>query len=234
MTTPTLSIGARDLYSLLGAVVPFAGKDRYGLPLLAAVRVEARGDHLLAMATDRYRIGVKRHTGSGEWSPDFAATIPLGTIRTLQQMFKPMRGMDVDLTLTPNEDGSRVAVEAVGALSDLLSALVEFSLVSGEYPKFASVILEGFEREPEGSVFAVAPRLLADFGKLASPGLLIKSSGPNKPIIFSDREGFIGALMPKRLPGDEVAAGIPDVDGWRALLAPTAKKAPAKRKGAAA
>lgn len=230
MTDQTLTIDARKFITLTSAVAGFAADDR-GLPVLSAVRVESRGTYLLAFATDGYRLGIQRLKPSeGAW-PEFSATIPLRVLRSLQQMFKPQRGMDCSLTLTLHDD--QLTVEGDGALLDLLSARATYNVETAEYPSVPSILLDAIDREPTSDEFALNPRHLAAFSKLDGPALIVKGHG-SKVILVRSGEDFIGAVMPRRM----VSRDEPSLDDWKPLLVKpekvVAKKAPAKRKGAAA
>lgn len=59
----------------------------------------------------------------------------------------------------------------------------------------------------------VSAAFLADFKACGSPTLRLLMGAPNKPLIVSDDEGFIGLLMPRRL----IAGAAPE--SWTDFLA---------------
>lgn len=63
-------VPAKDLVNLLAAVLPMASTDKF-VPMLCAVRLEVRGNYLIATATDRYVAGMARTfiSGDGDLTP---------------------------------------------------------------------------------------------------------------------------------------------------------------------
>jgi DNA polymerase III sliding clamp (beta) subunit (PCNA family) len=235
MSQPTITITARQFAGLVDAVIPFASADD-DLPVLNTVRIESRGKYLLAMTTDRFRIGVKRLAApdDGGW-PEFAATVPLRAVRSIKQVFRPGRGMDTDLTLAITEDDV-LTVEPAGALVDMLSARASYSLERAEYPKFASLITKALAAESAAGEFGVNPKFLADFSKVTGPTVAVRPTAPEEegkaaPIVISDGEDFLGLLMPRKLIGS-TAEPRNDLSDWNALLEPpkpAAKKRTSKK-----
>lgn len=235
MSNPTLTIGARALAGLVRPVTPFASND-LGLPVLNTVRIESRGKYLLAITTDRFRLTAFRLARTeGEW-PEFAATIPLPVLKSIQTTFKPsVRGMDVDLDLTITDDGDVLEVTAAGGLIDLLGATTRYRLETGEWPvKALHVIADAIARAPEQSAFGVNPAFLADYGRIGLMGQISVKTGKTSrdPIVVTDGEDFVSVLMPRRMQRVD-GLDFPTLDGWADLLVPPAPKK-ATKKGAAA
>lgn len=232
-----LTIGIHQLRELVTPVLPFAGSDDM-LPVLCAVRIEAHGPWLTATATDRFRLAVQRvKAPEGTW-PEWSATVPLSTLRSLLRTFRPQRGMDSQVSLSI--DGDLLRVVSAGALIDMDDAAITYPLERGQFPGVHSIIRKALAAETvAGAHTAVNPKFLAAM-PVGHQAIRIKVSAPNEPVPFTDGEDFICIVMPRRVVGGATpseAAGFPPMpDGWTKILAEpkkaTAKKAPAKKAAA--
>lgn len=228
----SLTIGARAFRSLVDPVLPFAGRDGM-LPVLNAVRIESTGTHLLAMTTDRFRIGVQRLATEGDKWPAFEATIPLAAVRSIKTLFK-VRAGDLDSQLTLTVDDGILSVESTEAnLLDMLGATARYSLDLGEYPEFRQLVEKAIKAAPTQTAVGINAAFLADFRGLGGRErhLSMKLPGDDsKPVVFADGEDFLGILMPRRMPDDV----FPALTDWLPLLAEKpAKKKTGARKPAA-
>lgn len=227
-----LTISIRDLKRLVEPVIPFASTD-VQLPVLNCIRVESRGTHLIALATDRFRLGFQRVAApeGGTW-PEWSATIPLATLRSLFQTYKAQRFSEPVITL--RLDGDALSVHGDQALVDLLDASVTYPLSDGQFPNVRSIIRKAIavgDDESAGSTCGVNQKLLADFARASkAPALHMRVNGTREPILFADGEDFIGILMPRRaLGGADDAGSFPAFDSWADLLSDEAKAPKAKR-----
>lgn len=126
---PSITLTARDLADLTNPVAPHASKDDT-MPLLCSVFLRVRGGYVTAIATDRYRMALKRAKptvntepprnarplatpapGTSEDDPepvplaaDFAAVVPVAVLTQVLRMFKPTRYADPVLTLTVEDE----------------------------------------------------------------------------------------------------------------------------------
>lgn len=201
---PALTLSAQQFRALVQPVIPCASTD-YMLPVLNAVHVRTDGKWLVATATDRFRVGVKRvekyptdDDPSREW-PEFAALIPLKAVRSILATFKPTRGFDPAMTLTV-EDG-RLAVEAAGAFDLFDSSRFVHTLETGEYPGIESLIRKALDTpdEDRAGVVSFNPAYLADLKASGARGMRLQLGPPGKPAMFTDDEGFLVLLMPRPL-----------------------------------
>lgn len=198
-----LTLTARQFRALVEPVLPMAAKDPM-IPVLCAIQVVTEGRWLVATATDRYRVGIKRIEKSAtdddpstEW-PQFSALIPTRAVRSILATFKPTRGFDPAMTLTV--EGGRLVVEAAGAFDLFDSSRFVHHLESAEYPKVRSLIRDALATHDDERVsrVAVSPAMFADFKACGSQSLRILTGRENKPLVVTDDEGFIGLLMPRR------------------------------------
>ncbi|WP_121721262.1 MerR family transcriptional regulator [Streptomyces sp. E2N171] len=109
MTSPRsaarLSVSGPGLAAALDAVRFAAGTDPE-LPVLAGVHLDAEGDALHAVATDRYRMAVARIAVGGHGGGRVRATVPLPLVDAMRAL---LDGED-DVSLAV--DGGRVTLEA--------------------------------------------------------------------------------------------------------------------------
>lgn len=212
----TLTLTAREFRSLVEPVLPLAGRDD-GPPVLAAVMIEAEGRWLSATATDRYRAGIKRiekrptdEDESREW-PEFSALMPVRVIKSLLTTFKARRGT-LDPTLTLTVEDNKLTAEAVG-LFDLFDAgRFVHTLQDGEYPKIRKVIKDVLEtpEDKRATTVGLNPTFLADFKACTSSTLRLAMGAPNKAIVVTDDDGFIGLLMSRKIAVDSGDFGGPE------------------------
>ena len=219
----TLTIGIRQLRELVTPVMPFASTDPM-LPILSAVQIETSGRWLVATATDRFRLVMNREgSPDGDW-PDWSAVIPTSTLRNILTTFKPLRGLDTDLTLTVEEN--KLEVTAAGLL-DMSEATIAYRLTDGEYPKVKKIIRTALAAVVSDAQTGLNPALLRDLPK--SPALRFKITSPSDPVLFTDGENLVGCIMPRRLVSSD-PAGRPfvslDNDWMDGILAATTQSEP--------
>lgn len=240
MSALELTIGVRDLKRLVSPVIPCAGTDDM-LPILTAVRIESRGTHLVAMATDRFRLAIQRVAAPADTTwPVFEATIPARALKSIFATFKPSF-RDADPQLVLKVSGDSLAVDADGPLDGMVSAAVSYRLLDGEFPKVRRMLRDALNAEG-GSVCGFNPRLIGGVLPTTQGSVAMKiGAGHRDPLVFTDGEDFIAILMPRTLIGQEAGqpATFPSMADWTALLAdapeqPVKKAAARKRKGAAA
>lgn len=234
----TINLRAEQFADLVRPVIPLA--DATGMmPVLNAVLIEAEGKWLSATATDRFRVGIKRiekfatdDDPTTEW-PEFRALVPLRAVRALLTTFKPQRrSLLTSLSMTVEDDGRRLVTEGVGTFDLFDSSRITHHLEIGEYPAVRSLIRDALAHpvEDRAREFGVNPNFMADFKATGSRGLRIVTGAPRGgmpgPIVVTDDDGFIGALMPTSAIGEKA-------EDWTDFLAPkpepVAKTASAKR-----
>jgi len=195
------TLKAADLHRILTAAKAFASTDPT-MPMLGTVRIEATETHIIAVATDRFTLGVARADYAGE---AFIATLDRSHVDTLIKMAK---------TVKRDESWREVTVDIVDAVHTYEPTVIEFRFTTGEslsvrtsdhdFPKFRQLIPSATLLETEN----VTPVKLASFdaSKLAQftkvPGhermaLWIRDS---KPTVVRIGDDFIGLIMPVRQP----------------------------------
>ena len=120
---------ASDLHAAVSDAALFAGTDST-LPMLNAVRLEASETQLIAVATDRFTLGVRRVDYAGE---SFELMLSLADVRTLAKMAKTV-GRHFELRT--------VTVELSRAESDNRVVSVQFGFSTGESVTFGTLDVE--------------------------------------------------------------------------------------------
>ena len=211
---PAVTLDARDLLTVLVNASLFAGTDDT-LPILNAVRLEARGGFLHGYGTDRYRVGEVRVPLERSDGEDFAVTLSVKTVRTWVPILKSavlaQKGVRVQET-TLTEDHGTVTLEC-------FTATVRAAAVDGDYPKIRGLF---FTEEPkfEGGTMGFNPAYFASFTKVQDfkngtrnlPLVFVPGPNPNKPHMFLFEDWFRGLIMPVRgFAGQEVQTRL---DSW--------------------
>lgn len=208
----TLSITARQFKALVSPVLPHASRDRM-MPVLNTVRIETRGRWLLAIATDRFRVGLNRQERPEGAPDDWSATIPLAAVKGIISTFAPLRGLDADLSLTI--DGGNLAATAEGALiGGFFDASFKWPLETGEFPKVGSLVIRALQDAEGGATTKLRMEYVAAFrhADVHGSGLWMRhtTSDPDRgPVLVTDGENFVGMVVPRR-GGSE----FPDLSGW--------------------
>jgi hypothetical protein len=208
-----ITITAHSLRALVDPVLPCASVDG-DLPVLNAVKIEARGKWLMAMATDRFKLGLKRVKAPADeqWA-EFQAVVSVRALKSILATFKPQRGLDPELTLTVEQDQLTVTVGG-GLVDDVAAAKASYFLVSGKFPALDKILRKALDAKPEPTESGFDWRHVAGFANAAGRvGLRVKSTGARSPLLITG-DDFIGALMPRQI--HDVAD-----KGWDDLLSAT-------------
>jgi hypothetical protein len=232
----TFMITARDLAALIRPALALACTDD-NLPVINAVRLEARGTTITASATDRFRAGMVRHVLDRDPTSDtkdpqrapgaFAVTLPASAVRLALATFKPGPAR-VSRRIKVTVRASATTLEAIGRDWPARMTL-ELPHLDGQFPDIRSIILKAhaYEGPSYDGMTAVNPTLLASFAAVQrsvfAEGMTV-GLGPNlgSPIALSCGDHFLGLLMPRRLLDQAPGATPPTTvtPEWAELLAP--------------
>ena len=183
-----------DLYRIATVARAFASTDTT-VPAINAVRIEATETHVIAVATDRFTLGVARADYAGE---AFTATLDRSHVDTLIKMAKTTKRDEswrqAEITVDEN------TLEFRFTTGESLSVRVS----DHDFPTFRQLIPSATLLETEN----VTPIKLASFDafKLAQfakvPGhermsMWIRGT---KPTVVRIGDDFIGLIMPVRTP----------------------------------
>lgn len=190
------------------------------IPMINAVHLEARGADLIAVATDRFVLGVSR-TELDE-PGEFLAALTSRQVRLIAQVAGAGRQCFSTVAIDADEKQVRVAFSSGETLT--LPAEVE----RGAHRSWFK-LLESMPDGDPSKAMDVDPRLLAKFAQLQgkrSARMRMYFSGHQKPIRVTVGDSFVGMVMPVRMPDDESMEWT--VPEW-ASFAKGPAKTPAKK-----
>ena len=161
------SVGSDALATAIGQVATAAGRDDT-LPALTGIRIEITGDALTLVATDRYRLAVREL----RWNParPDLSTAVLVPARVLGDTARALTaGAEVAISL-----GGESLIGFAGAGRQTTARLL-----SGEYPKYASLLPSEFSATAElaADSFAEAVKRVALVADRNTPVRLAFSAG---------------------------------------------------------
>lgn len=201
----------RALADLVRPILPFAQPREFGFPMLAGVLIERRGAHVVAAATDRYRLGMKRvkpDRDQGEsCSTAFRVLLPATALRKALTLFQPLKRYAPPLpTISITLRNGRAEI-AGNQLRDYASLRLEYEPLDDDgYPPLHKLLGGALEARDEERVdaFALNPELIAaverpDGGHGAVD--ILPGGRADKPLVFASGDDFVGMLMPMRFAG---------------------------------
>ncbi len=130
-----LSIPAKALAETVEVVARAASRDDMR-PVLTGVLVTASGKEMTMVATDSYRLAVKRTELEGELSGELEANIPARALRELGRILAAEEAGAAEITLLPNQ-----AVFVAGTIT------LSTRLIDGQFPNFRQLLPESYEHD---------------------------------------------------------------------------------------
>jgi hypothetical protein len=188
----------QDVERPIAAVLPHASTDKY-LPAINNVRIELDGERFLAVATDRYSLGICRASLT-DWMEDAqpvestAAHLLLDDVKRLFAFLRPQR-KDVATW----ELGNGTLTVTLGDGTSLTIRTAE----ADNFPKWRGLFGQLTERTPEPAEhMAFTPLVIDHFQKTAQVlgGVSVNWQFVSqlKPVIVRIGADFLGILMPCR------------------------------------
>lgn len=192
---------AADLHRILSDAKQFRCNDsniRTAVPMLGCVRLESDGTNIIAVATDRYTLGVSRADFAGE---TFAANLDKQAVDNLLRFTKTARAASGNRT---------VSIEILTRFNEQQANTINIAFSTGEalflvcdtsdFPKWRALIPVGWGSELVENVSGFNPVNLAKFAKIASKSdTRMFSRGPNKPLVVTVGDDFIALVMHTRV-----------------------------------
>lgn len=213
---------AHDLHTVLSDASAFMSAVT-NVPMLNAVRLETVTDgdgiSLLAVATDRFTLGVSRATADGDTG--IGVTIGADSVKTVLRMAK---------TAVRAKSWRRVTVEISDDNRDIVFAFTTGESVAvrtsddGEFPRWRQLLPAddaGMDTVTAG--LGLDPTKLAQFAKVGGKNetmqlfARVTTRGEHKslgPVYVTIGDNFIGLIMPKRVPGDGIGFGTFNRPAW--------------------
>lgn len=195
---------AKALWTAVSDALNFAAAASALVPALESVRIESDGEQLVAVATDRFTLGVSRVECSGG---PFAVTLSAEDAKTLVRMARTAKGQ---------QEWREVSVSVSELSAEFRFTGGESMAVRGrdeEFPRWRQLIPGDDKAMGAGIGVGTGfdPVLLAKFGKVRAEErgrrmvLLPTMPQPGRPgpAVVQIGPDFIGVIMPVRAPGGE-------------------------------
>ncbi len=132
---PSLNLPAEALQHSIGLVARAASRDDMR-PVLTGVFVVAGGKEMTMVATDSYRLAVKRTELEEELGGEIEANIPARALRELDRILASEGAKAAKITLLPN-----LAIFEAGAIT------LSTRLIDGQFPNFRQLLPESYEHD---------------------------------------------------------------------------------------
>ena len=197
-----LTLKAHALHTVMSDALAFAGTDAT-IPALNGIRLETvqRGEtvDIIAVATDRFTLGVSRVDGSGDILPGFNLALP--DAKNVARIAKTVARMQDSRTVDIETD--ECTQNVVFVFSSGESVTVRTS--DHEFPRWRQLLPtddEGMADDVSG--IGYTPEYLAKFAKVAASKRNPMRFFPRamKPGVVMVGDDFMGIIMPVKIPGD--------------------------------
>jgi DNA polymerase III subunit beta len=193
-----LKIPATALAETVDLVAPAASRDDMR-PVLTGVLVTAASEEMTMVATDSYRLAVKRTELEGAIGGELEANIPAKALRELGRLVAGGEVEEVAVSLLPNQ-----AVFKAGSI------LLNTRLIDGQFPNFRQLLPESYEHDvrlPRGEFLDVVRRV-SQLAQRNAPLRLSFSQGELKVSASTPDVGDAEESMPAAFEGEELEIGF--------------------------
>ncbi len=193
-----LKIPAPALAETVDLVAPAASRDDMR-PVLTGVLVTAAGEEMTMVATDSYRLAVKRTELEGAIGGELEANIPAKALRELGRLVAGGEIEEVAVSLLPNQ-----AVFKAGSI------LLNTRLIDGQFPNFRQLLPESYDHDvrlprPE---FLEVVRRVSQLAQRNAPLRLSFSAGELKVSASTPDVGDAEETMPAAFDGEPLEIGF--------------------------
>ena len=197
-----LTLKAHALHTVMSDAIVFAGTDAT-IPAINGIRLETvqRGAivDVIAVATDRFTLGVSRADGSGDILPEFnlAASDAKNVVRIAKTVARMQSYRTVDVE-TDDYTQNVVFTFSSGESVTVRKSDLEFPHWRQLFPSDDAGMAD------DVSGIGYTPEYLAKFGKVAASKRDPMRFFPrvSKPGVVMIGDDFIGIIMPVKIPGD--------------------------------
>ncbi len=193
-----LKIPATALAETIELVAPAASRDDMR-PVLTGVLVTAAGQEMTMVATDSYRLAVKRTELESAIGGELEANIPAKALRELGRLVAAEELEEVAVSLLANQ-----AVFKAGAI------LLNTRLIDGQFPNFRQLLPESYDHDvrlprPE---FLEVVRRVSQLAQRNAPLRLSFSQGELKVSASTPDVGDAEETMPAAFEGESLEIGF--------------------------
>jgi len=193
-----LKIPAPALAETVELVAPAASRDDMR-PVLTGVLVNASGQEMTMVATDSYRLAVKRTELESPIGGELEANIPARALRELGRLVGGGEVDEVAVSLLPNQ-----------ALFKAGDILLNTRLIDGQFPNFRQLLPESYEHDvrlPRAEFLDVARRV-SQLAQRNAPLRLAFSQGQLEVSASTPDVGDAEETMPAAFDGEPLEIGF--------------------------
>jgi DNA polymerase-3 subunit beta len=193
-----LKIPAAALAETTDLVARAASRDDMR-PVLTGVLVSAADEEMTMVATDSYRLAVKRTELEAAIGGELEANIPARALRELGRLVAAGEAGEVAVSLLPNQ-----AVFKAGGI------LLNTRLIDGQFPNFRQLLPESYEHDvrlPRPELLDVVRRV-SQLAQRNAPLRLSFSQGELKVSASTPDVGDAEETMPAAFDGEELEIGF--------------------------
>jgi DNA polymerase-3 subunit beta len=168
-------------------------------PVLTGVLVNASGEEMTMVATDSYRLAVKRTKLEPALEGEIEANIPARALRELGRIVSSDGVAEVAVSLLPNQ-----AVFRAGAV------VLNTRLIDGQFPNFRQLLPESYEHDvrlPRDDFLAVTRRV-SQLAQRNAPLRLSLASGELTVAASTPDVGDAEEAMPAAFEGEPLEIGF--------------------------
>jgi len=193
-----LKIPAAALASTVDLVARAASRDDMR-PVLTGVLVTAAGSEMTMVATDSYRLAVKRTELEGGIGGELEANIPARALRELGRILSTEGVEEVSVALLPNQ-----AVFKAGAIT------LNTRLIDGQFPNFRQLLPESYEHDVRlpRSEFLDVTRRVSQLAQRNAPLRLSFAPGELTVAAETPDVGDAEETMPAAFEGEPLEIGF--------------------------
>jgi DNA polymerase III, beta subunit len=193
-----LKIPAAALASTIDLVARAASRDDMR-PVLTGVLVTASGSEMTMVATDSYRLAVKRTELEGGIGGELEANIPARALRELGRILSAEGVEEVSVALLPNQ-----AVFKAGTV------VLNTRLIDGQFPNFRQLLPESYEHDVRlpRSEFLDVTRRVSQLAQRNAPLRLSFAPGELTVAAETPDVGDAEETMPAAFEGEPLEIGF--------------------------
>jgi DNA polymerase-3 subunit beta len=195
---PTLKIPAKALEASIELVARAASRDDMR-PVLTGVFVAAAGTEMTMVATDSYRLAVKRTELEADLGGEIEANIPARALRELGRILTSEAAEEAAISLLTNQ-----------AIFEAGSITLTTRLIEGQFPNFRQLLPESYEHDvrlprPE---FLDVTRRVSQLAQRNAPLRLSFTSGELTVAAETPDVGDATETMPAAFDGEDLEIGF--------------------------
>lgn len=196
--SPGLKIPAAALEESIELVARAASRDDMR-PVLTGVFVSASGKEMTMVATDSYRLAVKRTELEAELGGELEANIPARALRELGRILSSEGAGEATISLLANQ-----AVFQAGSI------LLSTRLIDGQFPNFRQLLPESYEHDvrlPRSDLLDITRRV-SQLAQRNAPLRLSFRSGELTVAAETPDVGDAEEAMPAAFEGEDLEIGF--------------------------